>query len=54
MSGLWGQTHALGQRVWVHKRFHKDLLAADAEMAHFGPAPEDEQAPGHGQAPPGG
>lgn len=43
MSGLWGQTNALGQRVWVHKRFHKDVNAADAELAQSGgtaaPAP---------------
>src|SRR5690625_2117476 len=32
VSGLWGETHALGQRVWVNKRFHKDLVAADAEL----------------------
>lgn len=50
MSGLWGQTHALGQRVWVHQRFHKDLLAADAEMAQFGQAAEGGQAPPAGQA----
>jgi hypothetical protein len=33
MSGLWGQTNALGKRVWVHKRFQKDVEAADAELA---------------------
>lgn len=30
---LWGRTEALGQRVWIHKRFHKDVEAADAELA---------------------
>jgi hypothetical protein len=38
VSGLWGETHALGKRVWVHKRFHKDILAADAELAAGGGA----------------
>lgn len=32
VSGLWGETNALGKRVWVHKRFHKDIEAADAEL----------------------
>ncbi len=36
VSGIWGATQALGQRVWVHKRFHKDLLAADTELAQLG------------------
>jgi hypothetical protein len=42
VSGLWGQTNALGKRVWVHKRFHKDIDAADAELAQ----------PATGQVPP--
>lgn len=50
VSGMWGQTNALGQRVWVHKRFHKDLLAADNELAQSGqlppnPAPQAPQPP---------
>lgn len=40
VSGLWGQTNALGKRVWVHKRFHKDVLAADQELAAMGGAAE--------------
>ena len=36
VKGLWGKTDALGKRVWVHKRFHKDLMAADAELAQMG------------------
>ena len=47
MSGLWAETHALGQRVWVHKRFHKDVLAADQELQAMGgatpPAPPPVQ-----------
>lgn len=36
VSGLWGKTETLGRRVWVHKRFHKDVNAADAELAQGG------------------
>jgi len=38
VKGLWGESHALGQRVWIHKRFHNDVLAADQELAGGGPA----------------
>jgi hypothetical protein len=38
VSGLWGETNALGKRVWVHKRFHKDIEAADAELDAMGGA----------------
>lgn len=31
-SGLWGQVHAGGTRYWVHKRFHKDVRAANAAI----------------------
>ena len=31
-SGLWGQI-TLDTRYWVHKRFHKDVMAADAALA---------------------
>lgn len=40
MKGLWGESHTLGQRVWIHKRFHKDVAAADAEI-------QSAFAPGH-------
>lgn len=39
VNGLWGQTSALGKRVWVHKRFHKDIAAADAELTAPGGGP---------------
>src|SRR5690625_2933051 len=32
LKGLWGDTHALGQRVWIHKRFHSDVAASDQEL----------------------
>lgn len=39
LKGIWGQTNALGQeRVWIHKRFHKDVAAADAEITGASPA----------------
>jgi hypothetical protein len=28
-SGLWYRTEALGERMYIHKRFHKDIAAAD-------------------------
>jgi hypothetical protein len=31
VSGLWGALVIDGTRYWVHKRFQKDLLAADAD-----------------------
>jgi hypothetical protein len=29
-SGLWYQCHSLGERLYIHKRFHKDIAEADA------------------------
>jgi hypothetical protein len=29
-SGLWWRSESLGERLYVHKRFHKDVNAADA------------------------
>lgn len=52
VKGIWGETHALGQRVWVNKRFHKDLMAADAELGQMGgAAPQAPQAPATTEAP---
>lgn len=31
VSGVYGKVNLLGERHWVHKRFHKDVTAADAE-----------------------
>jgi hypothetical protein len=28
VSGRWGQVNLLGERHWVHKRFHQDVRAA--------------------------
>ena len=28
-SGLWYKTSALGEKMYIHKRFHKDIEAAD-------------------------
>ena len=33
VSGMWGASEGLGKKVWIHKRFHKDVLAADHELA---------------------
>ena len=29
-SGLWWKTESLGERMYVHKRFHKDVEEADS------------------------
>ena len=36
VKGLWAQIH-LGEKLYVHKRFHKDVQAADAALG-AGPA----------------
>lgn len=32
-SGLWYSTDALGESLHIHKRFHKDVEAADSYVA---------------------
>lgn len=32
-SGLWYQCHSLGERLYIAKRFHKDIAEADAQAA---------------------
>jgi hypothetical protein len=34
VSGLWGKVQLGGERYWVNKRFHKDIEAADADLAN--------------------
>ncbi|MCG6494059.1 hypothetical protein [Kitasatospora sp. A2-31] len=36
VSGRWGELHLVGERHWVHKRFHDQIAAADREIG-FGP-----------------
>lgn len=36
VSGVWGKTQILGENTHVHKRFHKDLRAADEALAATG------------------
>jgi hypothetical protein len=36
-SGIWGKIQ-LDQRYWVHKRFHKDVIAADDALRAMNPA----------------
>jgi hypothetical protein len=45
VSGLWAKTETLGKRVWINKRFHKDVEAADAELAARGGAAGGFQPP---------
>jgi hypothetical protein len=44
MTGLWGKMEIDGRKFWVHKRFHKDVAAADAEVSGAqAPAPQTAQ-----------
>lgn len=36
-SGLWWKCETLGEKLYVHKRFHKDVAAADAGGAGSDP-----------------
>ena len=38
LTGLWGKTQLGGTTFHVHKRFHGDVAAADAELASLGGA----------------
>ncbi|MFI5694822.1 hypothetical protein ACIA58_23405 [Kribbella sp. NPDC051586] len=40
VSGVWGEIELLGQRHWVHKRFHHLIDAADRDAGFDAPAPE--------------
>jgi hypothetical protein len=33
VSGLWGKSQVLGATTYIHKRFHKDVEAADSQVA---------------------
>lgn len=43
-SGLWWKCQSLGETLYVHKRFHKDVVAADTMRS---------QSPGYPPMPPG-
>jgi hypothetical protein len=34
-SGLWWKCESLGDKMYVHKRFHKDIAAADAMIGQI-------------------
>ena len=36
MSGVFGKTRITGKKMYVHRRFHKDVAAADAEIVPAG------------------
>lgn len=36
MSGVFGKTRITGKKMYVHRRFHKDVAAADAEIVPIG------------------
>jgi hypothetical protein len=37
VSGRWAPVQLLGERYWVHQRFHAEVRAADAERSSGGP-----------------
>jgi hypothetical protein len=37
VSGRWGRLNILGERCWVHKRFHDQIAAADHEAGFAQP-----------------
>jgi hypothetical protein len=37
--GLWWKCTTLGEKMYIHKRFHKDVALADAMLAPAPPAP---------------
>lgn len=43
--GLWYRCDRLGERMYIHKRFHKDVVAADSALSAGGP-PAGWAAPG--------
>ncbi|GAA5155104.1 hypothetical protein GCM10023340_39710 [Nocardioides marinquilinus] len=51
-SGLWWKCESLGEPLYVHRRFHKDVVAADSmrpQHPQSGPYP---QGPSYPQGPP--
>ena len=39
VKGIWAKTNTLGKKLYIHRRFHKDVEAADAEVAGQAPPP---------------
>lgn len=53
-SGLWWKCEALGEKLYVHRRFHKDVVAADNALAASGVAPLNRGPQGAPPMPPQG
>lgn len=49
-SGLWWKCLTLGEKLYVHKRFHKDVLAADTALMESGVPPQQIPLGGHAQS----
>jgi hypothetical protein len=49
--GMWYRSESLGEKLYIHKRFHKDIAAADA-LLPTGPAPADPQEATPSSVPP--
>ncbi|MBI2169793.1 MAG: hypothetical protein HYU28_09900 [Actinobacteria bacterium] len=45
LKGLWGKADVGGERMFVHKRFHNDVAAADAELSAAEVAPPPPPPP---------
>lgn len=46
VAGLWARVEATGERMYVHKRFHKDVDAADAAIGAAGDPGAPERVAG--------
>lgn len=52
LSGFWGTGQLNGEKLFINKRFHKDVAAADAAAAGSAPAPAAPAPPVAPSAPP--
>jgi hypothetical protein len=50
--GLWWKCTTLGEKTYIHKRFHKDVALADAMLPPAPPAPPVPPAPAPPAPPP--
>jgi hypothetical protein len=46
VSGIWAKTELNGEKLWIHRRFHKDVASADAALANMASSPEVSDADG--------
>jgi hypothetical protein len=46
VRGIWAKTELNGEKLWIHRRFHKDVASADAALANATSSPEVSDADG--------